>query len=242
MIARFLSRVLVPTFVFSAPPALFAAANLPTVPTPQHPVTNYYHGVAVADDYQWLEESGTPPVRDWTREQNERTAEYFGRLPYREGIAQQLTQLRSEESARYGGFQWKKGRIFALRFKPPAQQPVLVRLSTLEPPALWKPVFDPNKYNTNGTTAIDWYVPSGDGRLMAISLSEGGSEQGTLHFFEVDTGKELGDTIPRVQYPTGGGSAAWNAEGNGVFYTRYPHEGERPETDINFTSRCGSTS
>jgi prolyl oligopeptidase len=121
-----------------------------------------------------------------------------------------------------------------MRFKPPAQQPVLVRLSSLNPPALWRTVFDPNAFNTNGSTTIDWSVPSPDGRLVAISLSEGGSEQGTLHFFEVDTGKELEDKIPRVQYPTGGGSAAWTADGSGILYTRYPHQGERPEEDINF--------
>ena len=56
---------------------------------------------------------------------------------------------------------------------------------------------------------MDWYVPSLDGRLVAVCLSERGSEDGTLHFFDADTGKELGETIPRVQYPTGGGSAAW---------------------------------
>jgi prolyl oligopeptidase len=37
-----------------------------------------------------------------------------------------------------------------------------------------------------------------------------------------------------VQYPTGGGSAAWTADGLGIFYTRYPRTGERPEADLNF--------
>ncbi|HZR18083.1 MAG TPA: prolyl oligopeptidase family serine peptidase [Verrucomicrobiae bacterium] len=210
------------------------AAMLPAVPSAMEPVTNTYHGVAVVDNYQWLEDFSAPPVREWIKAQNDRTRAYFSQLPYHDGIAEQLAQIRGEESARYFGLSWKRGRTFALRFKPPAQQPVLVRLSSLEPPALSRPVVDPNTLNTNGTTAIDWYVPSLDGRLVAVSLSEGGSEQGTLRFFEVDTGKELEDEIPRVQYPTGGGSAAWNADGTGVYYTRYPHEGERPEQDLNF--------
>ena len=215
-------------------PLLAGAATLPSVPAPRQPVTNVYHGVAVVDDYQWLENAAAPAVREWTRLQNERTQAYFAGLPYRDGIAQQLAQLRGEESARYYDLQERKGRMFALRFKPPAQQPVLVRLSSLAAPALWRTVFDPNAYNTNGTTAIDWYVPSPDGRVVAVSLSEGGSEQGTLHFFEVDTGKKLADEIPRVQFPTGGGSAAWTADGSGILYTRYPHPGERPEADVNF--------
>ena len=210
------------------------AQLLPVVSAVGEPATNVYHGSVVIDPYQWMEDSSAPSVREWTRQENERTAVYFEQLPYRAGLGQQLQQLASEQSASFFGLEWRKGRIFALRFKPPAQQPVLVRLSSLEPPALWKPVFNPNTFNTNGTTAIDWFVPSPDGRRIAISLSEGGSEQGTLHFFEVDTGKELGDTIPRVQYPTGGGSAAWLPDNSGVFYTRYPHTGERTEADLNF--------
>src|ERR1051325_7879676 len=81
------------------PPLAFAAA-LPSVPAPRESVTNTYHGVAVVDDYQWLEAAGAPAVREWTRRQNERTREYLAQLPYREGLAQQLMQLRGEESAR----------------------------------------------------------------------------------------------------------------------------------------------
>jgi prolyl oligopeptidase len=215
-------------------PALAGAASLPSVPAPLQPVTNSYHGVQVTDNYQWLEDAGAPAVREWVRLQNERTRDYFARLPFRDGIAQQLMQLRGEESARFSDLSEEKGRIFALRFKPPAQQPVLVRLSSLSAPALWRAVFDPNTYDSSGATAIDWFVPSPDGRLVALSLSKGGSEQGTLHFFEVDGGRELGDVIPRVQYPTGGGSAAWTPDSSGIFYTRYPHPGERPEQDLNF--------
>jgi prolyl oligopeptidase len=221
-------------FFLALAPLLAPAVTLPSVPAPRQPATNVYHGVAVVDDYQWLEDAPAPAVREWTRLENERTRAYFAGLPFRDGIAQQLMQLRSEESARYYDLQERKGRIFALRFKPPAQQPVLVRLSSLEAPALWRTVFDPNAYNTNGTTSMDWYAASPDGRLVAVSLSEGGSEQGTLHFFEVDTGRMLADEIPRVQFPTGGGSAAWTAGGAGIFYTRYPHEGERPPADADF--------
>ena len=107
-------------------------------------------------------------------------------------------------------------------------------MKSVNPPALRKVVFDPNTWNTNGTTAMDWSVPSTDGRFVAISLSEKGSEDGVLHFFETETGRALPDIIPGVQYPTGGGSAAWNADGSGIFYTRYPRPGERPDADLNF--------
>ena len=197
-------------------------AQLPAIPTAREPVTNIYHGVAVVDDYQWLEDAANPAVRDWTRRQNERTRAWFDKLEFHDGLEQELSELIADESASYGLADCRGGIIFATRFKPPAQQPVLVRLKSVYPPALRKVVFDPNAWNTNGTTAMDWLAPSTDGRLMAICLSENGSENGVLHFFETDTGRALPDIIPGVQYPTGGGSAAWNADGTGIFYTRYP--------------------
>ena len=231
LIHRFFSPIL---SLFLALPLVANANSLPSVPAERQPVTNTYHGVNVTDNYQWLEDAPAPQVREWTRLENERTRTYYSHLPYRDGLAHDLMKLRSQESARYFSLVEKKGRIFALRFKPPAQQPVLIRLDNLDSPDQAQVIFDPNTYNKNGTTAIDWFVPSPDGKLVAISLSEGGSEQGSLHFFEVDTGKKLADEIPRVQYPTGGGSAAWTADNSGIFYTRYPHQGERPEVDVNF--------
>src|SRR6266581_1870562 len=118
-------------FVLSLQLVIAAATSLPPVPTTRHALTNIYHGVSVSDDYQWLEDPTAPAVRDWMRLQNERTRAYFKDLSFREGIAQQLLQLRSDESARIFGLAEKKSRIFALRFKPPAQQPILVRYSSL---------------------------------------------------------------------------------------------------------------
>ena len=46
--------------------------------------------------------------------------------------------------------------------------------------------------------------------------------------------KALPDRIAHVQYPTAGGSAAWNTDGTGIYYTRFPRKGEQPEADLNF--------
>src|SRR6266545_4483206 len=121
-----------------------------------------------------------------------------------------------------------------MKFQPPKQQPVLVTLASADDLKSEKVVLDPNLLDTKGTTAIDWFVPSLDGKYVAMSLSKGGSEDGTLHFYETATGKALADTIAHVQYPTAGGSAAWNADGSGVYYTRFPRKGERPDADLNF--------
>src|SRR5581483_9369414 len=95
-------------------------------------------------------------------------------------------------------------------------------------------VFDPAALDPSGHTEIDFFVPSSDGKLIAISLSKGGSESGDVHVFDVATGKETGDVIARVNGGTAGGAVAWNAGDSGFYYTRYPREGERPPADMDF--------
>ena len=92
---------------------------------------------------------------------------------------------------------------------------------------------NPNQLDPTGDTAFDWYVPSPDGRLVAISLSKGGSEDGSLHLFDVDTAKQVGEVIPNVQYPTAGGDVAWTPDGKAFWYTRYPGP-DRPEEEQHF--------
>jgi len=111
---------------------------------------------------------------------------------------------------------------------------MLVTLTSADDLKSEKIVLDPNTLDTKGTTAIDWFAPSHDGKYVAISTSQGGSEDGTLHIYETATGKALPDSIGHVQYPTAGGSAAWNSDGTGIYYTRFPRKGEKPDADLNF--------
>ena len=61
-------------------------APLPAIPTAREPVTNIYHGVAVVDDYQWLEDGTNLAVRDWIRQHNERTRTYFDQMEFHDGL------------------------------------------------------------------------------------------------------------------------------------------------------------
>ena len=69
---------------------------------------------------------------------------------------------------------------------------------------------------------------------MAVSLSKGGSESGDVHVYERRTRQGDGRRVPRVNGGTAGGSVAWNADGTGFYYTRYPRDGERPDADMDF--------
>src|SRR5712672_2282308 len=211
---------------------LSAAEPLPQMP--KKPVTDEYHGVKVEDNYQWLEQDDDPAVKAWSDAQSRRTREYLDKLPDRAAIEKQLTDWYAKTSPSYSGIVSRPGVLFAMKFQPPKQQQLLVTLASADDLKSEKVVLDPNVLDAKGTTAIDWFVPSLDGKYVTMSLSKGGSEDGTLHFCETATGNALPDTIAHVQYPTAGGSAAWNADGTGVYYTRFPRKGERPDADLNF--------
>jgi len=206
----------------------------PLAETPKKPVSTKYQGVTVEDPYQWLEKDGEPDVKAWSDAQNQRTRQYLDQLPDRAAIEKQLTEWYAKTSPSYSSLVSRPGLLFVMKFQPPRQQPVLVTLTSVDDLKSEKVVLDPNVLDSKGTTAIDWFVPSLDGKYVAVSLSKGGSEDGTLHFYEAGNGKALPDTIAHVQYPTAGGSAAWNADGTGIYYTRFPRKGERPEADLNF--------
>ena len=203
-------------------------------PTETKPVTDEYHGVKVVDEYRWLEESGSPAVKAWTAAQNEYSRAWLDARPERAEIEAQLTALYAKDTPSHSGIVSRPGRLFALKFQPPKQQRLLVTLTSADDLASEKVVLDPNEIEPKGQVAMDWFVPSPDGKMIAVCLSENGSEDGTLHFYRTDNGEHLPDRIARVQYPTGGGSTAWTPDSSAVFYTRYPHQGEKPEADLNF--------
>jgi prolyl oligopeptidase len=228
-----------------------ASRSIPKAPeTPKRPVTDEYQGVKVTDDYRWLENWDDPEVKQWSAAQNARSREYLDHLAARPAIKERLQQLMGAGSASYYRLQFRAGMLFAMKYQPPQQQPTLVVLRSADDPGSAKTIFDPNSDanlnpNSNpnsdpstasgkGSAAIDFYVASLDGKYVAAAISENGSEDSNGRVFEVATGKELRDVVPRVNFATAGGSIAWKADNSGFYYTRYPQGNERPPEDAYF--------
>src|SRR6266704_5541080 len=217
----------------TAPPWGVAQVASPLPSTPKQPVSDVYQGITVVDDYRWLESFEDPAVRTWSDSQNAHTRALLDGLPARAAIARRLRDLVSAASGSYWDLERRGGSFFAVKYEPSKQQPLLVTLRSPDDPASEHVVLDANRFDSTGGTTIDFFVPSPDGRLVAVSLSRGGSEDGTLHVFETTGGRELGDTIAHIQYPTALGSLAWTSD-SGFYYTRYPARGERPDSDLHF--------
>ncbi|MBZ5600769.1 MAG: prolyl oligopeptidase family serine peptidase [Acidobacteriia bacterium] len=211
---------------------LHAADTVP--PTPKKPVIDEYHGIKVTDDYRWLEPASSPEVREWSDQQNAHTRALLDALPMRADIVASLNRLYKTESISFSALAYRGGTLFAIETQPPKLQPFLVTLASADDPGSAHAIVDPNAIDPSGSTAIDFYVPSLDGKFVAVSMSKNGSEDGSVFIFEVATGKQLSEVIPRVNFATAGGSVAWNGDSSGFWYTRYPRAGERPDADLNF--------
>lgn len=224
---------MLPSMVALASFAFLTGAGGPPE-TPRRPVTDTYHGVKVVDDYRWLEDWSDPKVQAWSAEQNAFARSTLDALPGVEAIRARVTEVLSAPVVRYGSLHEASGVLFAMKTEPPKQQPFIVVMPSAHHPADERIVLDPNALDPTGGTSMDWYVPSHDGTMIAVSLSEGGSESGDVHIYDVATGAQVHEVVPRVNGGTAGGSVAWTPDDSGFYYTRYPRAGERPEEDMAF--------
>ena len=205
----------------------------PPVATMQ-PTTDSYHGVDVIDPYQWMEDPTSDDVRAWSDGQNQHARRYLASLPNRDAIRARVRAIMAAPSRKHRGIVQRGSKFFAIEQRPPKEQPFLVVMDSLDSPDDARILFDPASVDEGGAVAIDWFVPSHDGELVAVSQSRGGSEWGDVHVYNVATGEQVHEVIEHVNGGTAGGDLAWLPDNSGFFYTRYPREGERAAEDINF--------
>ena len=202
--------------------------------TEKQPVTDTYHGVDVVDDYRWLEDWNDQRVKQWSEMQNKSARDVLDNVPNLAAIRQRVTEIMSAPTVGYSSVALRDGQYFAIKRQPPKQQPFLVVMPSPFQPDQARVLVDPNEIDKEGTTTIDWYEPSPNGKLVAVSLSHGGDETGDVHVYETATGKSVFETVPRVNSGTAGGDLAWHPDGSGFYYTRHPRSGERPAEDMGF--------
>ncbi len=215
-------------FALSSPLfTLSAMAQKPAYPpTRKEPVTENLHGVTITDPYRWLENADSPEVRAWVEKQNHLTEEFLSKLPGREKIRERLNVLL--DIGTLGTPQPAKGHYFFTKREGKQNQAILYVRDGVK--GKDRVLVDPNTLAADGTTALDWWFPNRDGRLVAYGLSKNGSEQSTLYIRDVANGKDLPDVIERTRYA----SVAWLPDSTGFFYTRYPAAGSVPPGEENY--------
>ncbi|HEY0711449.1 MAG TPA: hypothetical protein VGF45_02170, partial [Polyangia bacterium] len=205
-----------------------SSVTAPAVQTRTETVVDVMHGVRVADPYRWLENADAPEVAAWTAQQNAVMRKVLDAVPGRKAIEERLWQLHEIGSL---GVPVVKGKgknrnYFYTRRTGKQNQPVLYvrKGGALADPSGDRVLVDVNKLAADGTKALDWWQPSEDGRRVAYGVSSNGDENSVLHVVDVATGRDLADVIPRTR----AASVAWQPDGKGFFYTRYPDPGSVP--------------
>jgi prolyl oligopeptidase len=183
----------------------------------------------VEDPYRWLEDGESPEVAAWTDAQGRHTQEALSGFPGRARLRARLEALFAIGTLTPPSVH--RGRCFYQRRQGNEEQPILyVRDSAGAPDRV---LLDPARLSADATSALDWYYPSPDGKLLAFGVSEGGSELSTLRVRDVAAGVDLGDEIPHTRAC----SLAWLPDAAGFYYTRYPEPGSVAAGEENYHRR-----
>ena len=216
----------VPMFLSAARADDDAGARLAYPHTRRVDHVDTYFGVKVADPYRWLEADvrHSPEVAAWVKAENQLTESYLAAIPQRQTIRRRLTELWN--FAQYSPYTKEGGRYVFMKNDGLQNQPVLYVADSLtaEPRVL----IDPNTWSKDGTIALGQMGFSEDGKYLAYSRSEAGSDWSTWHVLEVATGRQLPDELKWTKFS----NAAWTKDDKGFFYSRY----EQPKAGVEFQS------
>ncbi|MFZ2989716.1 prolyl oligopeptidase family serine peptidase [Ideonella sp.] len=173
------------------------AATPPAAPS--QPVTDTLHGVAVADPYRNLENVKSPETQAWLKAQGAYAAEQLATIPGRDALQKRIEALGKATGDAVGGLMRMPGdRYYLLKRKAGENQFKLVLKQGLD--GADQVLVDPELLTkaTGVPHAINYFMPSWDGRYVAYGMSAGGSEDASLYVFDVKSGKTVGQPIPRV--------------------------------------------
>jgi prolyl oligopeptidase len=201
--------------------------------TPARAVTDTYFGMNIDDPYRWLEDLKSPEVSAWMKAQNDYTRVVLDRIPGRDRLRARIAEL-DNAGIQVGMLQSFGGRLFYVKRTPgDDNRKLYVRDGAGGAERL---LIDPETLTANGVHfSIDYYQASPDGKLVAVGISPGGSENSVTRVLDAETGKELGDRIDRTQF----GSVSWRPDNRSFFYNRLQKQAPgEPRTSYYLNSRC----
>jgi prolyl oligopeptidase len=210
-----LRRTLAAMLACTMTAALAAQPKIRYPETKQVEHYDIYHGIKVPDPYRWLEEDvrKSPEVAAWVEAQNKVTFAFLESIPERKGIRERLTQLWNFE--KYTTPFKVAGRYFYQRNDGLQNQYVLYMLEKLDGSP--RMLLDPNTWSKDGTVALADIEVSPNGRYLAYGVHEAGSDWRTWKILDIDTGRNLEDTIRWTKFT----HIAWTADNRGFFYSRF---------------------
>jgi len=201
-----------------------AQTSLPTAAVRN--VTETYHGTKIDDPYRYFENKADPEVAKWMKAHSDNAHATLARIPGRNALLEKIMQYDSAASDRVAQVTRLPGELYFVQRRSATENQFKLYMRQglkgadkllVDPEALEKKTGKPH--------AINWYVPSPDGALVAYGLSSQGSEAAVLHLMDTRSGKPVGQPIPRADF----GGVDWSPDGKTLLFNRLraPRAGDK---------------
>ena len=173
-----------------------------------------YFGQEVKDPYRWLEDDRSVETESWVKNQNVATGNFLDNIPYREELKERLSKLWNYEKI---GAPFIEGDYTYFRKNNGLQnQFVIYRYNTSEDPNTAEVFLDPNTFKEDGTISLGSLSFSKNGKTLAYSISEGGSDWRKVLIMDVENKKIVEDTLVDVKFS----GMSWY-KNEGFYYSSY---------------------
>jgi prolyl oligopeptidase len=187
---------------------------------PVRPVTDDYYGTNIVDSYRYMENLKDPEVQAWMKAQDDYTRAALASIPGRSQLLARIQQLDQSVPRVSAGRLPADLYIIQKRLPTEDVYKLYLRQGLKGEDRL---LVDPEKVmlaapnQGKGKNTIHYSAPSWDSKYVAVGIAPGGAERDTeIHVFEVASGRETGDVIPRAW----GGGVNWLADGHSFVYVK----------------------
>ena len=180
-------------------------------------------GETIEDPYRWLEDFTSIESREWVEKQNTLTDKFLTN-PHQKRIKKELEDIwvSDQISVPYK----KANKTFYFLNDGKKQQSVFMVRGCDDCEA--KVLLDPNNFSKDGTISLGDVSVSPDGKKIAYSISDGGSDWRTWKVMDIETKEDLIDKIEWSKFSY----ATWESDSSGFYYQKY----EKPDealADVN---------
>ena len=174
-------------------------------------VVDTYFDTRVNDPYRWLEDDRSPETEKWVAEQNKVTYAHLDEIPYRKTLNDRLSKLWNYEKI---GAPFKEGNHeYYYKNDGLQNQYVIYRKKADGNDEVF---LDPNTFSEGGTTSLGNVSFSKDGKTVAYSISEGGSDWRKVIVMDSETKEIKEDTLIDVKFS----GLSWKGN-EGFYYSSY---------------------
>ena len=178
--------------------------------TIKKPVVDTLFGNVVIDNYRWLENDRSEETENWVKTQNKVTSNYLSKIPYRQQLKKRLTQLWNYEKL---GTPFVEGDYTYFYKNDGLQNQYVVYRKKDGRETIF---LDPNTFSEDATTSLGSLSFSKDGKTVAYSISEGGSDWRKIIIMDVESKIIKEDTLVDVKFS----GISW-FKNEGFYYSSY---------------------